>query len=189
VSWHAVRYLARGSVPGALLGAFLVIRWMRQDPAGEAHLKMLLGVILLIVSLLMLWHTRPWHREREFVRDVWFHRPGVMTTWGVMVGVLVGMTSVGSGSLLMPFLFLLPLGTREIVGTDVAHAAILVTVAALAYMMEGTVNVGLSLNLLMGALPGIWLGTRLLRHIPDHYLRVTLALLLLLTALHLLGLF
>lgn len=189
VRWEAVKYLARGSIPGALVGAFVVTRWMRLDAAGEAHLKTLLGVVLFVVSLLILWHMRPWNQEQAFVRDVWFHRPGVMTAWGGVVGLLVGLTSVGSGSLLVPFLFLLPLGAGEVVGTDVAHAALLVTVAGLAYLVGGTVDLGMSANLLVGALPGVWLGARLLRHVPERYIRVGLAVLLLLTSLHLLGFF
>ena len=188
VRWEAVWLLARGSIPGALVGAYLVTRIVRLDAAGEMWLRRGLGVTLLLVSLLILWHLRPRpEREQAFLRDVWYHHPGVMSLWGAVVGFLVGLTSIGSGSLLVPFLLLLPLEARAVVGIDVAHAALLVTVAGLAHYAGGTVDVALTLNLLIGALPGVYLGSRLSRAVPDRGLRALLAVILLLTALHLVG--
>ncbi len=190
VQWHAVWLLARGSVPAALLGAYLVTRLVSVDATAEIWLKRALGGMLLLVSTLILWHLRPRpHREQALVQDVWFHHPGVMSLWGAVVGFLVGLTSIGSGSLLVPFLLLLPLTAQEVVGIDVAHAALLVTVAGLAHYAGGTVDLNLTLNLLIGAMPGVYLGSRLSRRVPDRGLRGVLAILLFFTALHLIGIF
>jgi len=179
--------LARGSVPGALIGALVVTRWVRADSYAEEALRRALGGTLLIVALLILWHVRS-HQEREesVVRELWYHHPWVITLWGGVVGVLTGSTSIGSGSLLVPFLLLLPLGTHQVVGTDVAHAAVLVTAAGLTHMAGGTVNMSLAFNLLLGAIPGVLFGSRFSSWVPDHWLRAGLAILLLVLAVRLL---
>lgn len=190
VRWSAVWLLARGSVPAALLGAFLVTRLVRVDEAAELWLRRVLGAVLFLVALLILWHLRPNpQRERTLVQDVWYHHPGIMSLWGAVVGFLVGVTSVGSGSLLVPFLLLLPLSAREVVGIDIAHAALLVTVAGIAHYAGGTVDPTLTANLLLGALPGVFLGSRLARRVPDRVLRAVLAVLLMGVSLHLIGLY
>ncbi len=190
VRWHAVWLLARGSVPAALAGAYMVTHWVHADAALEDALRRVLGASLLLVSTLMLWQmSRMGSNRQALVRDVWFHHPRVITLWGAIVGLMVGITSVGSGSLLVPFLLLLPLSAQEVVGTDVAHAAVLVTAAGLVHLLGETVNVTLSLYLFMGALPGIVLGARLTRFVSERRLRGILAVLLLITSLHLLGLF
>lgn len=190
VRWQAVWFLARGSLPTALAGAYAITRWVRLDHAMEGLLRQLLGGTLLFVSLLSLWQiSRLSRSQQDLVRDVWYHHPLVISLWGGMVGLLVGITSIGSGSLVVPFLLLLPLSAQEVVGTDVAHAAILVTAAGTAYILGETVDIGLALNLLVGAVPGIVIGSRLTRVVSERLLRGALAVLLLLTALHLLGVY
>ncbi len=188
VRWHAVWLLSRGSVPAALIGAYMITTWVHMDPPAEQTLRRVLGATLLLVSLLILLQlTRVLQHRREFIRDVWYHHPLAMSIWGAVVGFLVGVTSIGSGSLLVPFLLLLPLNAQEVVGTDVAHAALLVTVAGAAHLWGETVDLTLAANLLVGALPGVILGSRLTRFISEHRLRGGMAILLLATSLHLLG--
>ncbi len=190
VRWHAVWLLARGSLPAALVGAYLVTQWVHIDPAAETVLRRVLGATLLFVSLLSLWQlSRLARAQQDLVRDVWYHHPVVTSIWGAIVGLMVGITSIGSGSLVVPFLLLLPLSAQEVVGTDVAHAAILVTAAGAAHFLGETVDVGLAVTLLVGAIPGIVLGSRLTRVVSERLLRGTLALLLLLISLHLLGVY
>lgn len=190
VRWSAVWLLARGSIPAALVGSLLVTRLVRMDAVAELWLKRVLGGTLLVVALLILWHLRPNPAaERAFVRDVWYHHPGTMSLWGAVVGFLVGVTSIGSGSLLVPFLLLLPLSAREVVGIDIAHAALLVTVAGLAHYAGGTVDILLTFNLLLGAMPGVFLGSRLSRRVPDRTLRGVLAVTLAAVSLHLIGVY
>ncbi len=190
VRWHAVWLLARGSVPTALASAFFITQWVHMNPAFEILLRRILGGTLLLVSLLMLWQvSRSVYEQRRTVRDVWYYHPMVMTLWGAIVGLLVGATSIGSGSLLVPFLLLLPLSAWEVVGTDIAHAAIIVTAAGAIYLLGESVDVGLALYLLVGALPGIVLGAKLTRLVSEKRMRGVLALLLLFTSLHLLGVY
>ena len=89
---------------------------------------------------------------------------------------------LGSGSLLVPFLVcVFPLKAARIVGTDVFHAAILVTVTALAHAQGGTVDWGLAVQLLAGSLPGVALGSWVAPRTPARVLRGAVAALLLLT--------
>ena len=100
---------------------------------------------------------------------------------GSLVGFCVGATSVGSGSLLAPFLMLLyPSKTSKVVGTDVFHAAILVSVTGLAHATSSGIEWSLVPTLLAGSIPGVLLGSRLSTYIPPVPLRTGLAALLLL---------
>jgi uncharacterized membrane protein YfcA len=101
---------------------------------------------------------------------------------GAVVGALVGFTSVGSGSLLVPFLVsVYPMTSARIVGTDVFHAALLVTATALAHAHGNAVNWPLAGSLLLGSVPGVMIGSWMAPKMSSRVLRATLAVLLLLT--------
>ena len=101
---------------------------------------------------------------------------------GAFVGTLVGLTSVGSGSLLMPFLFFFfRFPASRLVGTDVSHGALLISATALAHGAAGNVDVLLVTNLLIGSIPGILIGSRLTLRVPEPVLRPILASVLMFT--------
>jgi uncharacterized membrane protein YfcA len=105
---------------------------------------------------------------------------------GAVVGALVGFTSVGSGALLVPFLICVyPLSPAKVVGTDIFHAAILVSVTGLAHAQGGSVDWALAVTLLAGSIPGVSIGTWIAPRAPVRVLRVGLASLLLITGLSL----
>jgi len=101
---------------------------------------------------------------------------------GVVLGVLVAMTSVGAGALGATLLFLLyqRMASARIVGTDIAHAVPLTAVAGLGHLHMGAVDLALLSSLLMGSLPGIYLGSRLSARLPEHVMRPILASMLML---------
>jgi len=103
-------------------------------------------------------------------------RGGVIAL-GALVGVLVSLTSIGAGSITVPVLYLLlpRLGLRRVVGSDVAFAALLIPTVALGHLGMGDVNLGLSLNLLVGSLPGVFIGSKLCARLPDTWLRPAMA--------------
>jgi uncharacterized membrane protein YfcA len=90
---------------------------------------------------------------------------------------MVSLTSIGSGSITMPLLYLLMpgLGLHRLVGSDVAFAALLVLAAALGHLGMGNVNLGLSANLLVGSVPGVFIGSKLCARLPEIWLRPALA--------------
>jgi hypothetical protein len=183
VDLPVVRKLAKGSVPGGLLGALLVILLPRVTHEAEYYVQKAIGVLLVLVAVVLL--ARMLMRFPTGSPSVqtlnFLHKRGT-TIWGAVVGFCVGATSVGSGSLLAPFLMMLfPSRTSKVVGTDVCHAAILVSVTGLAHATSGGVEWGLVPVLLAGSIPGVLLGSRLAAWVPAKPLRTGMAALLLVT--------
>src|SRR5258705_5083915 len=118
-------------------------------------------------------------------------RPGLTMAIGAIGGLMVGMTSVGSGSLIIVLLMLAypQLSSAELVGTDLVQAIPLVGSAALGHLLFGDVHFDLTGSLLIGSLPGIWLGSHVSASAPDHIIRPALFLILLGTGLKLVGAF
>jgi uncharacterized membrane protein YfcA len=177
--------LAVAGVPATLLGTWLVPAMRHAMADEERLLRHALGVMLIVAALgtianEVLRRRRPVGRGGGVTAAAWV---GV-----AVVGLLVGLTSVGSGTLLTPLLLLtsrLPL--RKVVGTTLAGAFLLVAAGAVAHAAVGTVNGLLAANLLIGSLPGVWLGGRLTLHVPERPLKVTASGLVLLAGLKLLA--
>ena len=190
--------LSAGSVPATLLGVGLISRIKHQDPElVDGFLLHTLAWVLILVAILMVakpFITRMAQRgaEREDWRDRAYgygdSHPWVLPIVGAIVGFLVGLTSVGSGTLvIVSLLFLYPRWqSKELVGTDVFHAALLVSAASLAQFAVGNVNVPMMLSLLVGSVPGVLLGSRLTLRFPEQMLRLSLASVLLLSGAKLL---
>jgi uncharacterized membrane protein YfcA len=106
--------------------------------------------------------------------------PGKTIAFGALLGVLVSSSSVGAGAIGVTALLLLypSLGVLRIVGTDIAHAVPLTLVAGLGHWWLGSIDWTLLGSLLLGSIPGIWLGSHLTQFIPERALRPTLATLL-----------
>lgn len=186
VDWRVVRLLALGSVPAALTSLWL-LHALALDPQ---HLKTLItGVLstaLVLTALALLFKpylqklaTRPDGAVRELQAH---HLVGATVATGALLGALVTISSVGAGALgVVVLLFLYPrIPTAKIVGTDIAHAVPLTLIAGLGHATLGTVDYGLLGSLLLGSLPGIYLGSHLGVRIPERVLRPILATMLML---------
>ena len=179
-----VLYLCLGGLPAAVLGllALALLRaYLGLDRLNVA-LKQGVGLLLLLVALAILL-TPLLSRRRHQPSDP---DTGLSWTWatkgrtivvGALVGFLVSLTSIGSGSITVPALYiLLPrLRLRRLVGSDVAFAAQLMPVATVGHLQMGDVNLLLSLHLLLGSLPGVFIGSKLCARLPDIWLRPALA--------------
>jgi uncharacterized membrane protein YfcA len=184
-------WLAVGSVPGAILGVLALDR-LRGAYGGQSFDDLVLILVaaalivtataVLIRSVLM---RRAHERERvELSRSD--HVAAVVT--GLVIGFVLSVTSAGSGSLIAVVLILwFHMKPRQVVGTDVFHAAILLWVAGLAHLFDGNVNLGLAANILVGSLPGVWIGTHYAARLPDDGLRPALGIVLLASGLALLN--
>jgi len=178
-----VKKLATGSIPGGLAGSLLVILLPRITRDAEHVVQKAIGALLVIVAVILIIRmlvplrmTSPSAARHKFLHE----RATVI--WGAVVGFCVGATSVGSGSLLAPFLMMLyPSKTSKVVGTDVFHAAILVSVTGIAHASASGVEWQLIPSLLAGSIPGVLLGSRLAVYIPARPLRTGLAALLFIT--------
>ena len=151
----------------------------------HAHLSSVmstaLGFALILTALALLFRDRL-HRlaQQRFPHSGEQHSVLLTVLVGVVLGVLVTLSSVGAGALGVTALsFLAPgLPAVRIVGTDIAHAVPLTLVAGLGHAATGVVNWTLLASLLMGSLPGIWLGSTLGQHLPERLLRSLLAAML-----------
>ena len=177
VDWRWVRALAAGSVPAGLAGS-LVVHWLRSTHAdAEGVLLKALGAVLALAATMSLVGELLKYRGSLHNRFDWtpvdrrsFAR---VATFGAVIGFIVGLTSVGSGSLIALLLvFGSKLAPRDLIGTDIAHATLLVTAASLAHAGIGTVDWALAANLLCGSIPGVLLGSRLMDVAPARPLKV-----------------
>jgi uncharacterized membrane protein YfcA len=184
-----VKWLALGSVPGALLGSYFISHL--SGDVGDT-IKIVLGVVLLIAAAAMVlrWYLSA-HRglgvEGDEARHVPVRRAATLTI-GLVGGTIVGMTSVGSGSLMIVALMLLypTLSARELVGTDLVQAVPLVLAAAFGHLLWGEFELGLTSSLLIGSIPGVIIGAQISSRAPDHFIRPVLVMVLALTGLKLL---
>jgi uncharacterized membrane protein YfcA len=184
-----VRWLALGSVPGALVGSYVVSHL--SGNVGDS-IKVILGIVLLVAAAGMavrgyLGRHRPPGVEGDEARRVPVRRAATLTV-GLLGGAIVGMTSVGSGSLMIVALMLLypTLSSKELVGTDLVQAVPLVLAAAVGHLLWGEFELGLTSSLLIGSVPGVIIGAHVSSRAPDAIIRPILVLVLALSALKLL---
>ena len=188
VNLNLVRWLAIGSVPAAFCGV-LVLRAIGA-PEFADRLRVLLGVVLLVAAAAIiakgvLQTRRP---TGSGVHSITV-RPGRTVLIGVIGGLVVGMTSVGSGSVMIVLLMLLypALSSNELVGTDLVQAIPLVLAAAIGHLFFGDLHLGLTASLLLGSVPGVYLGARVSSRAPDRIIRPVLVVVLTVSALKLIG--
>ncbi len=185
VAWRIVRLLAIGGIPGALLGlaALAILQHQVGLAAVNTVVRHALAALLAVASVAIL--ARPLLARRaaaatseiEDDGESSVAHPARVSLLGGVVGLLVSLTSIGSGSLTVPLLyFLVPrLALRRLVGADVAFGAILIPVAAAGHFQLGHTDLHLALNLVLGSLPGVILGSRLCAKVPDMWFRPALA--------------
>lgn len=181
-----VTWLVLGSVPSAFAGV-LVVRAIGGS-ALQVVIRDALGVALLVVALALVVRQLVRRGERADAEPL-VVRPVPTLLVGMAGGLVVGMTSVGSGSLMMLMLLVLypRLRLSELVGTDLVQAVPLVAAAALAHLLFGDFHAGLTLSILLGAVPGVYLGARLSSRAPDQLIRPALVVVLLASGMKLLG--
>jgi len=180
--------LASTSVPAGLVGVWLLSEIRKRGYDADVFLRKALGAALILAAAVMIFRM-PQKRPLNFLdpRAVWLRKWGA-PFWAAFTGFSVGLTSVGSGSLLAPFLLLLyPQSTARLIGTDVLHAALLVTSTASVHLYNGHVNWAMMPMLLLGSIPGVLLGARVSPHMPVRVLRLGIAVLLFFSGYKLLG--
>lgn len=198
VNFKVALWLACGSVPATVLSISL-LQYIRKHYGDVVNgiiihaigfTLILVAVLLVLKPYLMHWLERRQleARKQEALEGkvttsksatLWEkrYRPLLTVFVGAFVGFLVGLTSVGSGTLIIVSMaFLFPrLTSRELVGTDVFQAFMLLAAGAITYLTSGTINWTLVGLLLIGSIPGVFMGSKLSKYIPDRYMRPVLA--------------
>ena len=184
-----VAWLCVGSVPTAFAGVF-VLRAIGGGKDLQNTIKLALGIALLLAAATMVVKSVMSRRNGRPPSDAPIHvRPLPTVLIGAVGGLIVGMTSVGSGSLIIVSLLLLypTLTASRLVGTDLVQAIPLVAAASLGHILFGDFQLGLTASLLIGALPAVYLGARVSSKAPDAVIRPALVVVLGISALKLLG--
>ena len=189
VNRQLVKWLMLGSVPSAFLGV-LLLKLSGTGPVLQERVKLALGVALFVVAAGLV--IRPLLTRGRQSGDslLPLHVKPLQTVLiGVAGGLVVGLTSVGSGSLMMILLLMLypKLSLKELVGTDLVQAIPLVASAALGHVLFGDFKLALTASILVGSIPGVFLGAQLSSRAPDTIIRPALIAVLIGSSLKLLG--
>lgn len=176
-----VMCLACGSIPGSIAGVSLLGHLRTVYGTGvNTFITTAIGILLICIPVFLLFQNR--------IEDQLVRRPPTKKSFlgvaaiGLLAGFLVGMTSVGSGSIIMMLLLLFySFQPKVMVGTDIAHAVVLTGVASLMHWRLGNIDPYLVGSLLLGSIPGGVLGSYLSTRVPVPWLRRLLCAVLMLT--------
>lgn len=190
IDFTVVKWLCMGSLPGALSGVLVILFMQRRFDASALNsaIGKILGVTYLLIAAVMLY--RLFRRKKTLSNTVDVVRPPRYTfvILGLFGGLIVGMTSVGSGTLFMAVLTMIyPIASARLVGTDILQAVLVTAVAGIAHLSIGNVNMPMVGLLLLGSIPGILIGSRLTARVPDIAIRSVLTVMLFLSGMKLLN--
>ncbi len=178
---HVDRGITKLLLLGSLPAAAATVAWMHVTGLTKAWagvLTLSLGVALLLTAVVVA--NRPVWQRLGLRLEGWIpdHRKPLLTVLvGALLGVLVTLSSVGAGAIGATLILLLypRLPAQQVVGTDIAYAVPLTLVAGIGHATLGHVDWALLAALLLGSVPGIWLGARLTKSLPDKLIRTLLA--------------
>jgi uncharacterized membrane protein YfcA len=182
VDWKIVGWMALGSVPAALL-TVLLLRHFEATKSLDHLIKLTLAIAIVVTATFTLFQEpllKLVKRSAASSSSGGFlvrHQRVLTLSCGVLIGTLVTISSVGAGVIgMMLLLILYPTHSPiRLVGSDLAHAVIITAIAGIGHASLGTVNYSMLGWLLVGAIPGIWLGTRLAFRLNDKALKRTIS--------------
>ncbi|TWG14093.1 hypothetical protein FHX34_104392 [Actinoplanes teichomyceticus] len=186
VNWKLVGWLCAGSIPSAFLGV-LLLRLLGDDADVQHMVKIALGAALLLAAggmILKAWTSR---RNGDGPAAEITVKPIPTILIGIMGGLVVGLTSVGSGSLIIVALLAVypKLRANDLVGTDLVQAIPLVTAAALGHALFGDLQLDIAGAVVLGSIPGVLIGSRISSRAPGGLVRAALIIVLLASSLKL----
>ncbi len=184
VDWRITGLLASGSIPASILTIWALSFLPKQSAAITHTISVSLGIALVLTALAIVFRQKLQRYALSHAEDsahTQYQAP-ITVAVGVLLGILVTISSVGAGALGVAVLFFLypKLPAIRIVGSDLAHAVPLTLVAGIGHWAIGSVDWTLLGSLLLGSLPGIWLGSHASAKVPEKVLRPLLATMLVL---------
>jgi uncharacterized membrane protein YfcA len=192
VNYRLVGWMVLGSVPMAFLGAYL-LHLLGNDKADQEKIEIVLGAALLVGAAAMVLRyglDRLGGQARTGALQDVHVKPVRTVAIGMIGGLIVGLTSVGSGSLMIiMLLFLYPmLGANQLVGTDLSQAVPLTLAAALGALAFGHVDFGVTTSLVIGSVPAVLVGALFSSSAPDRYIRPAITFVIFASGLKYVGL-
>lgn len=193
IEWKIVGFMAAGSMPASLATMWFLHRLQQQGVEYEKILTTTLGVMLIVTSLVLLFRSFLLYKRHQLADDrsniglfERRHARGLTFSMGIVLGVMVTLSSVGAGAFGAAVLMILypRMAIIRIIGTDLAHAVPLTAVAGLGHGILGNVDLMLLVSLLLGSLPCIWLGTKLAYKVSDKIMQPLMASVLLLLGIY-----
>ncbi len=184
VDYQIVRRLLVGSIP-ATVATMVYMHMVGLTRKNDSTLAYALGIALLLTAITVafrpVWFKVGLWLERYITDE---RRPALTVICGAILGVMVSLSSIGAGALGATMILLLypRLDMKRLVGSDIAHAVPLTIVAGIGHASLGNVNWSLLLELLIGSLPGIWIGAKLTKHLPETITRFALCICLVIAA-------
>ncbi|MGA9502026.1 MAG: sulfite exporter TauE/SafE family protein [Pseudolabrys sp.] len=178
IDWRVVRRLATGSVPATLVTLAVLSHFNLSGDAARNLITLVLSVALLATAFVLVFGEAIVAAYRARVAELDSHRTAVNTILvGIVLGVLVSISSVGAGAIgVIALIMLYPqLPMARIVGSDIAHAVPLTLIAGTGHWMMGSVDWHIIGSLLAGSLPGIFVGSYFAIRVPERALRLVLA--------------
>jgi uncharacterized membrane protein YfcA len=178
VHWRITALLLAGSIPAAL-STVALMHLTGLTKGWASALTFSLGVALLLTAVVV-FYKQAWHavglRLERWIPES--SKAPLTVLSGVILGVLVSLSSIGAGAIGATLIMLLypRMASHRVVGTDIAHAVPLTLVAGIGHATLGHVNWGLLLALIVGSVPGIWIGAQLTRRMPERLVRALLCL-------------
>ncbi|MCL6573915.1 MAG: sulfite exporter TauE/SafE family protein [Bacillus sp. (in: Bacteria)] len=188
INLQLVKYLAIGSVPSAICAVGILHLFDTFFHNQEVVIKHALGYVLILVALSTLIKTfmknkLEWNNVQK---KPLYEKRALTICIGALLGFIVGLTSIGSGSLFaLVMIYLYRMSPSELVGTDIAHAFLLVTAAGIMHAGIGNVDYLLMFNLLIGSIPGVIFGSTLSSKLPAKPLRTIMAVMILISGIKL----
>lgn len=184
IAWRWVWLMAIGSVPGVLIGTRIIAHF-----AGAPRtIRLLIGVVLVVTPLLAVLMELARRRDAQWVEHLRHPSAPAIAALGAAIGITVGATSVGSGSLVdMTLVLFSPLTGGVLIGTGIAHAVLITGAGAAAHWSLGNVDPALVGQLLIGSIPGVLAGGWLARRSRPGAIRWGATTLVLLSGLTLLS--
>ncbi|WP_144553719.1 sulfite exporter TauE/SafE family protein [Peribacillus simplex] len=186
INFQLVKYLAIGSIPSAAI-AIVTLHYFPTFHQNQGEIiKYALGYVLILVAASIIIQNL---LDKKLRPNRWQVLPiekkqGLTILTGVILGFIVGLTSIGSGSLFaIAMMYLFRMKGVNLVGTDITHAFLLVTTAGILNASFGNVDYILAANLLLGSIPGVIIGSRLSNKVPTTPLQTVMAIIILLSGL------
>ena len=193
VNWKIVGSLATGSVPAALLMLWVMAGVDRKSIGVTSSITIALGWLLVMTAIMLVFRSQILQFARRAIGERMPPKPATIAVFtvilGIVLGVLVTLTSVGAGAMGVTILLVLypRLDVREIVGSDIVHAVPLTLIGGMGYWLIGEIDWAMLLALLVGSIPGIIIGSLLAPRLHERTIRIVLAVTLAIVAWKLLA--